>query len=90
MGAKIELSGGYINAKGKLKGADIIFDKSSVGATGNEIMAAVKADGITRILNADKEPEIDCLIDFLNLMGTDICREQDGSVTIKGVLKLKS
>ena len=90
MGAKIELSGGYINAKGKLKGADIIFDKSSVGATGNVIMAAVKADGITRILNAAKEPEIDCLIDFLNLMGADIFREQDGSVIIKGVLKLKS
>ena len=88
MGAKIELSGGYINASGELKGADIIFDKSSVGATGNVMMAAVKAKGVTRILNAAMEPEIDCLIDFLNLMGADIHREQDGSVIIKGVSNL--
>ena len=59
MGAKIELSGGYINASGELEGTDIIFDKSSVGATGNVMMAAVKAKGVTRILNAAMEPEID-------------------------------
>ena len=88
MGAKIELTGGYINASGQLNGADIIFDKSSVGATGNVIMAAVKAKGVTRILNAAMEPEIDCLIDFLNLMGADIKRNQDGSVIIVGVSSL--
>ena len=90
MGAKIELTGGYINSSGKLKGADIVFDKSSVGATGNVIMAAVKADGNTRIINAAMEPEIDCLIDFLNLMGSDIKRENDGSVIINGVKDLKN
>ena len=57
MGAKIELSGGYINSKGKLKGADIIFDKSSVGATGNVIMAAVKAKGVTKIQEELNKPE---------------------------------
>ena len=88
MGAKIELAGGYINASGQLKGADIIFDKSSVGATGNVLMAAVKAKGVTRILNAAMEPEIDCLIDFLNLMGADIKRNQDGSIIIIGVSSL--
>ena len=90
MGAKIELTGGYINSSGKLKGADIVFDKSSVGATGNVIMAAVKADGCTRIINAAMEPEIDCLIDFLNLMGSDIKRENDGSVIINGVKTLNN
>ncbi len=90
MGAKIELSGGYIKADGKLKGADIVFDKSSVGATGNVIMAAVKAKGTTRILNAAMEPEIDCLIDFLNLMGANIKRKNDGAVFIKGVRTLKN
>ncbi|MFL2988682.1 UDP-N-acetylglucosamine 1-carboxyvinyltransferase [bacterium] len=88
MGAKIELTGGYINASGQLNGADIIFDKSSVGATGNVLMAAVKAKGVTRILNAAMEPEIDCLIDFLNLMGADIKRNQDGSIIIIGVSSL--
>jgi UDP-N-acetylglucosamine 1-carboxyvinyltransferase len=89
MGAKIELSGGYINASGKLKGADIIFDKSSVGATGNVMMAAVKAEGVTKIQNSAKEPEIDCLMDFLNLMGADIKRDHDGAIIIKGVKSLK-
>ena len=88
MGAKIELTGGYINSSGKLKGADIVFDKSSVGATGNVIMAAVKADGCTRIINAAMEPEIDCLIDFLNLMGSDIKRENDGSVIILSLIHI--
>ena len=88
MGAKIELTGGYINASGQLNGADIVFDKSSVGATGNVLMAAVKAKGVTRILNAAMEPEIDCLIDFLNLMGADIKRNQDGSIIIIGVSSL--
>ena len=90
MGAKIELTGGYINSSGSLKGTDIVFDKSSVGATGNVIMAAVKADGYTRIVNAAMEPEIDCLIDFLNILGSDIKRENDGSVIINGVKDLKN
>ena len=90
MGAKIELTGGYINSSGRLKGTDIVFDKSSVGATGNVIMAAVTADGCTRIINAAMEPEIDCLIDFLNMLGSDIKRENDGSVVINGVNDLKN
>lgn len=90
MGAKIELSGGYINSEGELYGTDIVFDKSSVGATGNIIMAAVKAKGITKILNAAMEPEIDSLIEFLQMMGSDIKREKDGSVVITGVNKLKN
>ena len=88
MGAKINLKGGYIKAEGKLKGCDIIFDKSSVGATGNVMMAAVTATGITKIKNSAKEPEIDCLMDFLNLMGANIIRNENGDIIIKGVKKL--
>ena len=90
MGAKIELSDGYIKAKGKLKGTNIMFNKSSVGATGNVMMAAVKANGITKIENSAREPEIDCLMDFLNLMGADIYRNKDSDIIIKGVKKLNS
>jgi|TARA_B110000467_G_C18312360_1_gene478984 UDP-N-acetylglucosamine 1-carboxyvinyltransferase len=89
MGAQINLDGGYINAKGKLKGADITFAKSSVGATGNVLMAAIKAKGTTRIFNSAKEPEIDCLIEFLNLMGGNIIRDKNEDIIIKGVLDLK-
>jgi len=89
MGAKINLDGGYINAKGKLSGTNIIFDKSSVGATGNVMMAAINASGITRIENSAKEPEIDCLMEFLNLMGGNIKRDKMGNIIIEGSNKLK-
>ena len=59
LGAKITLKSGYILAEAKrLKGANISFDFPSVGATGNIVMAAATALGITKISNAAKEPEI--------------------------------
>jgi len=73
LGAKIELERGYIIAKARhLKGARISFKISSVGATGNILMAAVLAKGATRIENAAVEPEITNLADFLVSMGARI------------------
>ena len=57
MGAEIKIEGGYIHAKGRLKGCDIVFDKITVTGTENTIMAASLAKGTTRIINAAKEPE---------------------------------
>jgi len=49
MGAEIELIEGYIIAHcSRLHGANISFDVSSVGATGNILMAAVLAKGETK------------------------------------------
>ena len=84
MGATINLSGGYIKAEGNLSGTNIIFDKSSVGATGNVMMAAINASGTTKIENSAKEPEIDSLMEFLNLMGGNIKRDEMGNIIIKG------
>lgn len=73
LGAKIELERGYIIAKARhLKGARISFKISSVGATGNILMAAVLAKGATRIENAAVEPEITNLAEFLVSMGATI------------------
>ena len=72
LGAEVNLSDGMIIAKGELKGGMINFQQSSVGATGNALMAAVNADGITTIKNAAKEPEIEALCHFLLKMGADI------------------
>ena len=73
LGATIELDGGYIIAKARrLKGARISFNISSVGATGNILMAAVLAKGTTRIENAAMEPEIVNLAEFLVSMGAKI------------------
>ena len=71
-------------SKGELSGADINFEKVSVGATGNTLMAAVKAKGITNIKNAACEPEITDLVDFLNKLGSDIKGRGTKSLKISG------
>ncbi len=89
MGAKVNLDYGNIVITGSLKGSNIKFKKISVGATGNIIMAAVKADGITVIENASVEPEIINLVDFLNNIGADIKVFKDKNrYVVAGVDKL--
>jgi UDP-N-acetylglucosamine 1-carboxyvinyltransferase len=89
LGAEIELEGGYIIAKAKrLKGARIFFDISSVGATGNILMAAVHAQGTTLIENAAMEPEITALAEFLVKMGARINGIGTGRLEIEGVDEL--
>jgi UDP-N-acetylglucosamine 1-carboxyvinyltransferase len=91
MGAEIELSGGYIIAKSpRLKGAKISFDISSVGATGNILMASVLAKGETNIINAAIEPEITNLVQFLLKMGAHIEGIGTSTLNIEGVDTLNS
>ena len=68
-----------------LKGAQIFFDLVTVGATMNTILAAVKADGLTVIENAAKEPHIVDLASFLNSMGADIMGAGTDTIKIRGV-----
>lgn len=90
MGAKIEIKNGYVIADvdGRLKGTDIIFKVASVGATCNILMAAVLAEGVTRIENVAKEPEIGDLIDLLNKMGAKISGKDSSTLVIEGVESL--
>ena len=91
MGAEIELSEGYIIAKAnKLKGTKINFDVSSVGATGNILMASVLAKGTTIINNAAIEPEITNLAEYLIKMGAKIDGINTTTLTIEGVDSLYS
>jgi len=90
LGAKIKLTEGYIKTSTTgLKGAVLNLAISSVGATGNLLMAAATAEGETTIENAAREPEIICLIDFLNLMGADIQGSGTDLLTIQGVSELQ-
>jgi UDP-N-acetylglucosamine 1-carboxyvinyltransferase len=90
LGADIELEEGYIIAKAvSLHGAKIHFDVSSVGATGNALMAAVLAKGTTNITNAAIEPEISLLAEYLNSMGAKISGINSTSLEIEGVDSLK-
>jgi UDP-N-acetylglucosamine 1-carboxyvinyltransferase len=73
LGAEISTEHGYVHARAaRLEGARIVLDFPSVGATENLIMAAVGAQGNTRIENAAREPEIQDLISYLVSMGADI------------------
>lgn len=77
LGADIEVKDGYIEAKcSKLKGNEINFDIVSVTGTENILLAAVLSDGMSVIDNSAMEPEVDDLINFLNLAGARI--ERDG------------
>ncbi len=84
MGAEIKIEGGYIHAKGKLSGTDIIFDKITVTGTENIIMAATLARGKTRIINAAKEPEIVQLCKILQNAGVEIKGTGTNEIIING------
>ena len=71
-----------------LFGTQIYFDKVSVGATINAMLAAVKAEGLTILENAAKEPHIVDLANFLNSMGADIMGAGTDVIKIRGVSRL--
>jgi UDP-N-acetylglucosamine 1-carboxyvinyltransferase len=90
LGAKVELKHGYIEATAKkLKGARVIFDKPSVGATCNVMMAAALASGTTSLHNPAQEPEIVDLAGFLKRMGARIHGEGTDCIEIIGVPSLE-
>ena len=89
LGVEIVEKDGYIHCETKqLRGAEILLDFPSVGATENIILAAVKAEGITVIRNAAKEPEIVDLQNFLNAMGARVRGAGGGTVVVEGVKRL--
>ena len=86
LGATVTEKGNkYIIKAEKLKGADITLEKASVGATINIMLAAIKAEGVTTINNAAKEPEIINVAQFLKSMGAKISGEGTETITITGV-----
>ena len=73
MKAEFEIAGGRMNfKKRKLHSTTIKLRFPSVGATENILMAAAGTPGVTKIINAAKEPEITALCDFLSQMGAKI------------------
>ena len=69
----------------KLTGNQIYLDVVSVGATMNAMLAAVRAEGLTVIENAAKEPHIVDLANFLNSMGADIMGAGTDVIKVRGV-----
>jgi len=85
LGAKVEIEHGkVILSADRLVGAPVYLDVVSVGATVNIMLAAVKAEGVTTIENAAKEPHIVDLANFLNAMGADIKGAGTDVIKIRG------
>jgi len=93
LGAKIEFEGGNITltATDGLRGAEIDLRGThgpTVLGTGNVMMAATLAEGITVIESAAAEPEVLDLANFLNSMGAKISGAGTRRIVIEGVKEL--
>ena len=89
LGTECKVENGIVKIRAnKLAGSSIYLDIVSVGATINIMLAATKANGLTIIENAAKEPHIVDLANFLNSMGADITGAGTDCIKIKGVSKL--
>ncbi len=90
MGAEIELTEGYIDARAPngLQGGHVLFPNVTVGGTENILMAATLAKGDTVIANAAREPEVSDLAHCLVAMGAKIEGIGTDTLKVQGVAKL--
>src|SRR5207248_2458032 len=89
MGAEARIEHGFIEARASvLRGARIVLEFPSVGATENLMTAAVLAKGRTLIDNAAREPEITALSAYLTRMGAQITGAGTSTIEIDGVDEL--
>lgn len=86
LGASSVFEHGKIHVEAeKLHGDHIFLDTVSVGATINIMIAAVKAEGVTVIENAAREPHIVDVANFLNTMGAKIRGAGTDVIRVTGV-----
>ncbi len=91
LGARYKVESGTVHVEAEqLVGTSVYMDVVSVGATINIMLASVKADGLTVIENAAKEPHIVDLANFLNSMGADIRGAGTDVIKIRGVKYLSA
>lgn len=91
LGANIDIIDGYIESSSngkKLTGGTFTFEKRSVGATINGILAAVLASGPSKLSNCAIEPEIQDLCKCLIKMGAKIEGIGQETLEIEGVSHL--
>lgn len=88
LGAEVEAGQSYVLRAKRLEGAEVFLDEPSVTGTENAILAAVLADGTTRLRNAAREPHVQDLCRFLNGLGADIEGIGTHRLTIHGVDRL--
>lgn len=86
LGAEVTFYDDYYVVEAKqLHGADIYFDMITSGATINMMLAAVRAKGRTRLMNAAMDPEVVDTANFLNQLGAKIVGAGTDQIRIDGV-----
>ncbi len=91
LGARFDLSGGFISAEGRLRGDEVFLSGafgSTVLGTANVLMAATLAEGRTVIEGSACEPEIADLAGFLVACGAKITGIGSHRLEIEGVPRL--
>lgn len=92
LGAQVRLEAGNVVARapsdGRLRAADVTFNKVTVTGTENLMMAATLARGTTTLRNCAREPEIVDLADLLNKMGARVNGAGTDTIQIEGVSAL--
>lgn len=89
LGATGRIQNGMIVVDAKrLIGARIYFDKVSVGATINVMLAACLAEGRTVLENVAKEPHVVDVANMLNAMGANIKGAGTDVIRVEGVKSL--
>ena len=90
MGVEIKHDNECVHATvSKLKATRLVLEYPSIGATENLLMAAVAAQGTTKIINAALEPEVLDLVAVLQKMGAKIDIQPPATIVIEGVQTLK-
>ncbi len=89
MGAEVEEAAGCLHCTAAaLAGSVFTLSIPSVGATENAMLAACRADGITLINNAAREPEIVDLQGFLQSMGARVRGAGSSVIAVEGCAAL--
>ena len=98
LGAEVRTEGGRFVATApagpagtasRLRGGRVVLDYPSVLGTENLLLAAVRAEGETVIVNAAAEPEVVALAQMLSAMGARIRGAGSHTITVSGVERLQ-
>jgi UDP-N-acetylglucosamine 1-carboxyvinyltransferase len=90
LGARLEVNGKFmLRADGRLRGADILLDETSVTATENGLMAAALANGTSILRNTASEPHVQDLCHLLVKMGCPIEGIGSNTLVVHGQGQLK-
>ena len=91
LGAQIQEEGGTLCCRtpNGLQGCRLHLPFPSVGATENAMLAACGSRGVTTIMGAAREPEIEDLQAFLNALGARVQGAGSSVITVEGPARLQ-